>query len=1223
MSGVAAPHPLLRDRIPFCGVDHYQPRWRPDSKGLDNRNYARRFAANLNVGEPRTVRMIYFLPNDRPYQAEVVQKMKDEIRTVQTFFADQMEAHGYGRRTFRVETDSQGEPIVHRVDGQHPDSYYFDNPDVYSDVPVSNETQLTFNPAENVHLIVADNRRHGLSDTAGGIGHRVSKTGGEAITSETFDWILFAHELGHAFGLQHNFREGAYVMSYGNGGRNQLSACHAEYLSVHPYFNPDTPVYEVDTPTIKLISPRTYSPGSTSVSVRIQVNDSDGLHQVILHAAQPNNRWSVKECRGFSGKRSATITFDYDGVIPSAHDPSYSRNTSLLNPLIHPIVIEAVDMNGDVDSSMKDGHFRFVLFSEALEPLTKISGDNQASLPNTTLPAPFVIEVRDLDDGSPLFEVPISFTVTAGGGSLSVLHTETDWSGRAESVLTLGPNLGTNTVTVSAAGIEGTVTFTAVATAPVEIPDRKLRAAIEDALKVPPGTPIAPAAMATLDTFEPTGANISDLTGLEFATNLSVLYLGDNNISDLSPLADLTHLKTLGLNDNAITDISVLAELTNLAELYLAGNPITDISVLRLLTNLTSLQPPGGISDISVVTGLTNLTYLNIGGGSISDISGVSALTNLTELLVYYSHISDISAVSGLTNLRRLGLGYNRISDLSPLVANAGLRDGDWVDVSGNPLSYQSIHTHIPNLQNRGVEVEFTARSVARLLKISGDNQQGTVGEMLTNPFVVEVKDQDNAAFAGVPVTFTVTDGSGTLSVTSTTTDENGKAASALTLGLDPGTNTVVVSAGGRQVIFNASASPLTSEYLWSIPASISLIHVPLRVTEVNGREQTIERIGDLYDALGGASKVNFLVTYDPQTQEWPTYSVLSAKGDPEDVSLTENTGIIAGLRTRTEVRLRGNPWGRNGNSTITLSRGVNLVGLPLHNSTITHVSDLLALNGIDGNVFAIVVTDGEFKAVTQADAPGDIEITGGQAFIMNAQRTAMVTISGDAWTNEAGTAAAPPVTLKGIEVGETTPVLGLRGSIVDEGTDLNNAGFRVTVKNLSTGRAVATVTTPDEAGYRSTIVDIEAGRAATIGDTLEISAQSLNPFIGVHLLRYTVTAEDVRRSLIQLPELVAYEIPKETQLLTNYPNPFNPETWIPYRLAEDAIVTLTIYDQNGRVVRTLEIGHRIAAVYESRSQAIHWDGRNEFGETVASGLYFYQLQADDYSATRKALILK
>ena len=153
--------------------------------------------------------------------------------------------------------------------------------------------------------------------------------------------------------------------------------------------------------------------------------------------------------------------------------------------------------------------------------------------------------------------------------------------------------------------------------------------------------------------------------------------------------------------------------------------------------------------------------------------------------------------------------------------------------------------------------------------------------------------------------------------------------------------------------------------------------------------------------------------------------------------------------------------------------------------------------------------------------------------------------------------------------------------------------------------------------------MDVETGRAARIGDILEISVRSPDPLIGVQPLRYTVTAEDVRESLIQLAELVAYEIPIETELLHNYPNPFNPETWIPYRLAEDAFVTLTIYDQTGRVVRTLEVGYQIASAYENRSKAIYWDGRNGLGEGVASGIYFYHLSAGDYSATRKMVILK
>ena len=667
---------------------------------------------------------------------------------------------------------------------------------------------------------------------------------------------------------------------------------------------------------------------------------------------------------GFAGERSAIIEFDYDGVIPSAHDQPYSVNTSLLNPLVHPIVIEAVDMNGDLDSTMWGGGFSFVLFSETLEPLTKISGDNLQGLPNTPLPVPFVVELRDLNDGFPLREVSVTFAVTAGGGTLSVEHTKTDWNGRAESTLTLGPTLGTNTVSVSAEGFS--VTFNAEAGAPVDIPDVNLRAAIEDALRVMPGTPIAPAEMANLTRLEAKNANISDLTGLEGAisltnldlsdeyvetenrhvnsnsvsdlsplsglttltelwlqrnaisdlspltgltnltrlslggnpisdisplaglTNLTELWLWENNISDISPLASLIKLKRLDIpqnsisnismvaglinltrlnvDNNSVSNISVISGLTNLTELYLGGNSITDISAvaglthltrlylwnnsvsdisavadltnlteldlndnlvlnisavsgltnltrLRLrhnsitdisavagltnltelnvdnnsvsnisavigLTNLTSLYLGGNsVSDISAVAGLTKLTRLYLWRNSVSDISAVAGLTNLTDLIVDNNSVSDISAVSGLTNLTKLNLWRNSVSDILPLVENTGLASGDEVNILENFLNYQSIHTHIPTLQSRGVTVEFDNRTPTTLLKISN------VITALNNVLTAEVRDSNGRAFEGVPVTFTVISGGGTLSVTNITTDEKGRAQSGLTLG--------------------------------------------------------------------------------------------------------------------------------------------------------------------------------------------------------------------------------------------------------------------------------------------------------------------------------------------------------------------------------------------------------------------------------------------------------
>ena len=118
-------------------------------------------------------------------------------------------------------------------------------------------------------------------------------------------------------------------------------------------------------------------------------------------------------------------------------------------------------------------------------------------------------------------------------------------------------------------------------------------------------------------------------------------------------------------------------------------------------------------------------------------------------------------------------------------------------------------------------------------------------------------------------------------------------------------------------------------------------------------------------------------------------------------------------------------------------------------------------------------------------------------------------------------------------------------------------------------------------------------------------------------------------RGIAVLQQLLSVLTPKETALLPNYPNPFNPETWIPYHLAEAADVQVTIYDIQGTVVRLLELGYQPAGYYTDRSKAVYWDGRNQFGESVASGVYFYTLtvrsetRSDNFTATRQMLILK
>ena len=564
--------------------------------------------------------------------------------------------------------------------------------------------------------------------------------------------------------------------------------------------------------------------------------------------------------------------------------------------------------------------------------------------------------------------------------------------------------------------------------------------------------------------------SISNISPLSSLTNLHWLFLAENSISDLLPLAGLTKLRGLFLSRNAISNISPLSGLTNLVSLELWGNSISDLSPLvsntgldsenevdvrgnplnatSINTHIPTLQRRGvrvifyavGTETVNIpdrnlrakiekalgkgsgatitTAGMATLTWLDTDEASISNLTGLEHATNLTGLSLWGNSISDISSVAGLTKLTALYLLGNNISDLLPLVANTGLGSRDTVNVQSNPLSYLSIHAHIPTLQSRGVTVEFDNRTHPALLKISGDNQKGVAFTSLSQPFVVEAQDENGSALTGISVRFAVTAGVGTLSTTITKTDENGRAQSTLTLGLNLGINTVEVSAAGIQ------------------------------------------------------GKVTFHAISD--TESPPITADVNSDGS---VNILDLIVIASEL----------------GNTGTNLVVDVNRDGVV--------------------NILDLVLVAGMFD----------------------------------------GAAAAPSVHL---QVPETLTAVAVQQWLID-------------------------------------------ARALEVRDLI------------------------MKRGIMVLEQLLAALTPTETELLSNYPNPFNPETWMPYRLAEDAFVTLTIYDLSGQIIRTLEVGHRIASAYESRSKAVHWDGRNNLGEQVASGVYFYTLMAGDFSATRKMLILK
>jgi hypothetical protein len=238
---------------------------------------------------------------------------------------------------------------------------------------------------------------------------------------------------------------------------------------------------------------------------------------------------------------------------------------------------------------------------------------------------------------------------------------------------------------------------------PVYFADAGLKAAVEDELWVSDPTPTDMLELLSLDA----GSHrISDLTGLEYATNLQTLKLLLNQISDLSPLSGLINLRTLVLSDNRISDLSALSGLTNLETLAFNRNQVSDLSPL---------------------SGLVNLWLLDAHDNEVSDVSAVSGLVNMEVLALRENPLSDISPLSGLGNLRDLSLLDTPVSNVSPLTSLTSLRS---LDLRNCPLRQEDYDVHIPHIRanNPGIFIDVNPHA-GRLLSI-----HSTTGGLVIDP---------------------------------------------------------------------------------------------------------------------------------------------------------------------------------------------------------------------------------------------------------------------------------------------------------------------------------------------------------------------------------------------------------------------------------------------------------------------------------------------------------
>ena len=295
------------------------------------------------------------------------------------------------------------------------------------------------------------------------------------------------------------------------------------------------------------------------------------------------------------------------------------------------------------------------------------------------------------------------------------------------------------------------------------------------------------------------------------------------------------------------------------------------------------------------------------------------------------------------------------------------------------------------------------------------------------------------------------------------------------------------------------------------------------------------------------------------------------------------------------------------------LDKGLNMISLPLMpEEPYTAQSFAMALNATV--VIKLDATSQKFIGFTAGEGSDGFAIEGGKGYIVNTPEGGSVTFTGMAWDNQP-VAAAP-----GVNLFRDAWAFVVSGSLQNADPHTN---YTLVAKNLRTG-AIATEPI-STAKTRSAAVWADLNRNSVIeaGDRLEVTVLDDSGNIVSGPFTHTVDIADIRQAYLRLSLVVGDVHPEQTRLAQNFPNPFNPETWLPFQLSESSFASIQIYGASGHLVRTLDLGMKPAGFYMARSTAAYWDGRNGAGEHVASGVYYYTLKTNDFAATRKMLISK
>ncbi len=746
---------------------------------------------------------------------------------------------------------------------------------------------------------------------------------------------------------------------------------------------------------------------------------------------------------------------------------------------------------------------------------------------------------------------------------------------------------------------------------------------------------------------------ISDISLLKGLKNLDYLVLNGTLVSDLSPVRSLTNLTQLVLDDTLVTDLSLVAGLINLEWIAFSDGEgkISDISPLAGLINLRRINTWGNpISDLSPLAGLTKLERVDICGADLSDLTPLAKLPNLEELYLAGNGISNVSSLTGLTGLTRLDLHSNDISGISAL---AGLTNLKWLRLDRNTISDVSSLANLINL----TWLSVYRNNIADLSPLDGIRENLTTLLWHGNPVFPKGGQKIEGPWLWVVLPGTV---GGRVENTDFLSEESG----------DEVTEVEIATHG-------ATEGKSVGDAVWTFHRL-----PPSGVNNIEDMLNTVIRDGTIYGSISLHSpreqKTTMYVGGDRGVRIWLNGGLIYERFT--EISFDNYTAFfpVTLKQGRNVLLVACHTVGNGffgfepGTEYIVATPGVGYT----FSKTPIHIDDIFTLDIRAETVFdmagwqfditfdpvvleAINVTEGNFLKTdggTTFFQSGSIDNVSGKITGLSAIRLSDPGGSGTGPLLQvrfkAKSAGETELALHNFQFGDSTGESFSAGPhqtrIVVEGRlatgDVNRDG-QVSVLDLilisrQLGKRVFTGSPVDlNSDGIVSILDLILA-AQSLGKTTAPAAPStpllaggqggienINPATIEAWIAQARLEDDgslaFKQGIENLQNLLASLIPKETVLLANYPNPFNPETWIPYQLAESAEVTLTIYDMNGQLVRSLAMGHQAAGMYQSRSRAVYWDGRNQIGESVASGLYFYTLTAGEFTATRRMLILK